>query len=204
MNKTCILSFPRSGRHLLHTALTAGYRLTSPRHVDQGNEEAVRAKLVVSHNVAPRPEIGKCHCIVMIREPIECLISFFLRNFPKERTLKKFKQVLEGECEGNRVGMGWLYYYQHFVRAHVLSEVYSHPRLIVGYEQLVGRPRETLLNIAQFVGGRFDVSRALKTTEPIEFTHNHFKSHLYSPQLKGEIERALQPEAGLLRERGII
>lgn len=201
--RACVVSFPRSGRHLIHKALTAGYGF-SPRHIDRKNPEAKNWPIIVSHNTQPYLDADGRHCIVMIREPFEALVSFLKLDFPKEVTLAKFRQVLAGPNDGGPTDSGWLEYYKRFARHHVLSTDYPNPRLIVGYEQLMARPQRTLLEMAMFLGGEFDLAKALKATGPIEFKHNHLKSPLYSPELKGEIERALQPEVGMLRERGII
>jgi hypothetical protein len=203
--KTCIVSFPRSGRHLTHKLLASGFGLPLG-HMDRANPEAHSRRLVVSHNIQPVLERDGRHSIVMIRDPFEALSSFLKLEWPEDVTVERFKWALQDQNGSNHSTSksNWINYYRAFTAYHVLSPEYAYlcPRIIIGYKQFMEKPEETIEEMVKFVGGEFDMDAAMNAVGQIAPKHNHFDSPLI--EVKPIIEKALQPEIEKLKTKGLI
>lgn len=202
---SCIVSFPRSGRHLTHKALASGFSLPLG-HMDRANPKANSRRLVVSHNIQPEIELDGRHCIVLIRDPFEALSSFLHLEWPEDATVSRFLWALEdqGGNSHSTSKNNWLKYYRSFVRHHVLPTNYPYqcPRLILGYKQFMENPRDTLQGMVDFVGGEFDWEACFKATGQIDYKHNRAEGPL--AEVKPLIDEALAPEIRELQWLGLI
>jgi hypothetical protein len=209
MRKTCIVSFPRCGRHLLHDLFVAAYGLPE-RHIDRGNPDKALVEsrdLVVSHNVQPELESDGRHCIVVTRNPFEALHSFMRLQHPDRLTYSAFEEALfcTNGSDHSTSPCNWINYWKTFHRHHVLLPDYACPRTFVPYIQLVENPVSTMTHIANFVGQPCDAEVAVKKVGPIAFRTNHFaEGSLWDDRLITKTLDALQPEFDCMMETGLI
>lgn len=202
-NKAALVSFPRSGRHLMHTLLSRGFGFPD-HHIDRGNPSAGNHQFVVSHDISLRQDQDGRRCLVMIRCPLESLISFHKLMNPEDQNRERFEWSLFAESNPTTTNRcGWVAYWKKFADHHVLSRDYPNPRLILGYKTLVSEPHSALRNVAKFFGGGFAMGAALK--HPIR-RHSTLKEHpIYQDEsLVERITAALEPQLSAVKGLGVI
>jgi len=201
MTKTALVSFPRCGRHVMHSLLSAAYGVP-PGHMDRANPEAHTRDLVVSHDVNPSLEGDDRKCIVMIRGPLECLHSYMVLMHPNELTFEKFKWALFCN-DGPRNQCGWVNHWKQFVQHHVLTpdSRYANERFILPYQRLINDPRGSMQEVTKFLGGQPNLDRAMgvkvqKQARSLELWN--------MPGLVDSVFAAVEPEVAALLERGLL
>ena len=176
-----------------------------PEHRDRANPKADERDLVVSHEITPRLELDGRKCIVMIRDPFECLHSYFKLMHPTELTAKKFEWALYSPVvNGENNKSGWIAYWKHFVDYHVLKSdaLYPNERMLVPYERLIQYPGAVLRNVINFVGSEGDQFKALAEVNVSK--RNHGRLHLWTPELMDRVRFDLEPRCVEMVDRGIL
>ena len=204
LEKTALVSFPRSGRHLIHALFAKGYGLPGD-HIDRARPDANEFPFVVSHDISTTQDVDGRRCIVMIRCPFAALLSFMKLMHPGEVTKEKFEWALFNPGNPTTTNQcGWIEYWKRFAEHHVLSSPYPNPRIIVGYQNFIQNPRRWLKVMTTFAGGHFDLDRALHQ-ECIGLRNHCWRHPFYQDEdLVARMSRALEPQLSQVRSLKII
>lgn len=199
---TTLISFPRSGRHMVHKMLTAGYGM-SPAHVDQLSPGAVDAPITVTHDVVNGSELFGRRRIVLIRDPLQCFASWFVKDYNDEFCVSGFRERVFGapECTG------WIDYWKDFVRQYILwhSRVESYQQVTLGYWQFVNNPELCLRRMVCQIGGSFDMHAAMGSVDGVAYRNDHRDFVFYQDtELTARIKQALYPEVAQVAQMDLI